>query len=123
MLVDWTDIVLDNPSIEPDFGMQVVSYFRGAEVAVFDRLSERSVINLTVMREWGSLGEATAWRYDARSLCPRVAPVSFSERDYKNGLTNRFLSNAAVILKILPNIGVATFTQVQIIGGKFTNRA
>lgn len=111
------DIVEDNVTSEPGNDLQIIKYFRGQEIEVVDRAQVQTAWSFLLLKEWANLANAEAWTDDARSLCPRVGLVQKTKYDYKGGASNRWLRNAGISLKHLPSIGVATFTQVSIIGG------
>ena len=120
VLVDYSDIILDNPNLESDFELEEVRYFRGKAPVYFDRGNEKNVIAFTVSTQWPTLEAALDWQFGVRGQCPRIGDITITAAGYAGGKTNRQLLGAAIKVRSLPNVGVTTFTQVQILGGLVT---
>ena len=117
ILVDWSDVILRNPSLDPTFEVQEVKYLRGAEAVYFDRGNEQTTIEFTVAKLWTTLEKAFNWRDMIRSLVPRIGQVNIQQKGYTGAITNRWLRSAAVMVKSQPNTGLTTYTDVKIMGG------
>jgi len=118
VLADYGDVILENPYVEPDFDAQVLKFFRGTEVRIVDRMNESTVWTFNLMKSWASHKDAVSWDLDVRSNCPRVGTVAMQVKTLSTATVSRWLKDAAVKVKSLPRIGLATFTSVTIIGGK-----
>lgn len=120
VLVDWTDIILDNPALDSDFELEKVKYFRGKAPVYFDRGNEENNIAFTFSTVWDDLAEAIDWTLGVRKKCPRIGDVVIQGKGYTGGNTTRVLAGAAIRVNSLPSTGVTTFTRVQIHGGLLT---
>lgn len=121
VLVEEEDIVLGALIPTANADVQSVGYFRGAKKVFFDRGNVEYALNFTVEKTWETLEEARAWSFDARAKIPRSGNVSFRLDGYTGKSVRRWMIDAVIRVSMLPNSGVTSRTQFQILSGEIVS--
>jgi hypothetical protein len=119
VLADFTDIITDN-SIMPEFAMEVVERIDAEEVEVIDRGNVRTDFDLFVVREHAKLTGAEDYRTMLREKLPRVGVLLTKiTKDYSGSEKKWFMKTPGIRMKFDQSLGVTTFAEFQITGGKW----
>ncbi len=121
ILADWDDSVQEGADIAPENTFQIVSFFRGLKIAVFDRVNRSVTLSFVVNHEWADDVEAWDKWNQIRNAVPAVGDLTWETRNSFGG-RSRYILNCGVQVRPVRRMGSATWFQYQIIGGEMTTQ-
>jgi hypothetical protein len=120
-LADWDDTVAEGADIAPSNDFQIVRFFRGLKIAVFDRANRSVTLSFVVNQEWNDDVEAWDKWNQIRNDVPATGDLTWESRN-AFGTRSRYVIGCGVQVKPVRRMGSATWFRYDIIGGEMTTQ-
>lgn len=122
VLADFGDVISDN-SIAPESAIEVVEKIDAEEISIYDRGNARTNLSLFVVREHAKLTDAENYRSMLSDGLPVVGVLLTKiTQDYDGTEKRWYMNTPAIKVRFSQALGVTTFAEFQILGGKFRDK-